>query len=51
MEDLKSENPKIETLEDGGSGSIMTYEAGTVQLLDSKDVVLIPTPSQDPKGE
>ncbi|PKS13123.1 hypothetical protein jhhlp_000465 [Lomentospora prolificans] len=49
MEDLKSENPKIETLEDGGSGSIMTYEAGTVQLLDSKDVVLIPTPSQDPK--
>jgi hypothetical protein len=45
---------QVETLENGRSPSLgldLSHEAGSVQLLDSHHVVLVPTPSRDPKGE
>lgn len=42
----------VETLENGSSLTPpVDHQAGSVQLLDSDHVVLVPTPSQDPKGE
>jgi hypothetical protein len=47
--------PDCETIEqaEGGRGAISHggLHTGTVQLLDDNTVVLIPTPSPDPKGK
>ncbi len=49
---LDVEESKVETLEHGGVMPLaVDHEAGSVQLLDSDHVVLVPTPSRDPKGE
>ena len=56
MADDKFDQAQVETLENGRSSSIgVDHNAhravGSVQLLDShQGVVLVPTPSQDPKG-
>ena len=43
---------QVETLEHGGVLPLgADHKAGSVQLLDSDHVVLVPTPSRDPKGE
>lgn len=49
---LDIEKVRVETLENGGSLPLGAYhQAGAVRLLDSDHVVLVPTPSRDPKGE
>ena len=56
MADDKFDQTQVEALEHGRSSSlgvdyIVRHEAGSVQLLDShQGVVLVPTPSRDPKG-
>ncbi len=54
MADDKFDQAQVEALENGRSSSLggdARHEAGSVQLLDSQHVVLVPTPSRDPKGE
>jgi hypothetical protein len=55
MADDKCDQTQVEALENGGSSSSLGLdarrEAGSVQLLDAQHVVLVPTPSRDPKGE
>ncbi len=50
-ENLDIDKLRIEALENGGvSPTGSDHKAGEVQLLDSDHVVLVPTPSRDPKG-
>lgn len=46
---------QVEALENGGASSLEVdmarHEAGSLQLLDAQHIVLVPTPSRDPKGE
>ncbi len=49
---LDFDKSQVETLENGGVSPLATdHKAGSVRLLDSDHVVLVPTPSRDPKGE
>lgn len=53
MSDTKMEEGRTETVEhvkEHGEHHNQNYATGTVQLIDSKHVVLIPTPSRDPYG-
>jgi hypothetical protein len=54
MADDKCDQAHVEALESGRSLSVgvdTRHETGLVQLLDShQGVVLVPTPSRDPKG-
>ena len=55
MVDNKYDQAHVEELESGRSLSVgvdARHKPGSVQLLDShQGVVLVPTPSRDPKGE
>jgi len=51
-EKLYMDKTQVEALENGSSLSPPAdTQAGTVQLLDSNVVALVPVPSRDPKGE
>lgn len=53
MPGTKDDGPHVETIE-GSATKVTTQEYqtyGTVQLLQGGSVVLIPTPSPDPKGK
>jgi hypothetical protein len=50
MEDKNPDTITVEHLEGVDLKSPARQTLGTVQLLDSNNIVLIPTPSPDPKG-